>query len=61
VPLAFCDAEKLAQDPDVDLVTVSMRVRPPGTFVLRDQLGKYALGFAYLSGGVFDGIDNGFG
>jgi predicted dehydrogenase len=26
VPLAFCDAEKLAQDPNVDLVTVSVKV-----------------------------------
>jgi predicted dehydrogenase len=26
VPLAFCDAEKLAQDPTVDLVTVSVKV-----------------------------------
>jgi predicted dehydrogenase len=26
VPLAFCDAEKLAQHPDVDLVTVSVKV-----------------------------------
>src|ERR1700719_2705230 len=26
VPLAFCDAEKLAQHPDIDLVTVSVKV-----------------------------------
>ena len=26
VPLAFCDAEKLARHPDVDLVTVSVKV-----------------------------------
>src|SRR5438105_14846891 len=26
VPLAFCDPEKLAQHPDVDLVTVSVKV-----------------------------------
>ena len=26
MPLAFCDAEKLAQHPDVDLVTVSVKV-----------------------------------
>ena len=26
VPLAFCDAEKLARDPNVDLVTVSVKV-----------------------------------
>jgi len=26
VPLAFCDAEKLVQHPDVDLVTVSVKV-----------------------------------
>src|SRR5947208_1645632 len=26
VPLAFCDAEKLAQHPDVDLVAVSVKV-----------------------------------
>jgi predicted dehydrogenase len=26
VPLAFSDAEKLARDPDVDLVTVSVKV-----------------------------------
>src|SRR6201998_1814450 len=26
VPLAFCDAKKLAQHPDVDLVTVSVKV-----------------------------------
>jgi predicted dehydrogenase len=26
VPRAFCDAEKLAQHPDVDLVTVSVKV-----------------------------------
>src|SRR5215468_8063895 len=26
VPLAFCDAAKLAQDPNVDLVTVSVKV-----------------------------------
>src|SRR5947209_11702724 len=26
VPLAFCDAEKMAQHPDVDLVTVSVKV-----------------------------------
>jgi predicted dehydrogenase len=26
VPLAFCDTEKLAQHPDVDLVTVSVKV-----------------------------------
>src|SRR5215467_9338266 len=26
VPLAFCDAEKLAKHPDVDLVTVSVKV-----------------------------------
>jgi predicted dehydrogenase len=26
VPLAFCDAKKLAQDPNVDLVTVSVKV-----------------------------------
>ena len=26
VPLAFCDAEKLAQHPDVDLVTVGVKV-----------------------------------
>src|SRR5947209_10495575 len=26
VPLAFCDAEKMAQDPNVDLITVSVKV-----------------------------------
>src|SRR3954463_13373381 len=26
VPLAFCEVEKLAQDPNVDLVTVSVKV-----------------------------------
>ena len=26
VPLAFCDAEKMARDPNVDLVTVSVKV-----------------------------------
>src|SRR5260370_35286755 len=38
VPLAFCDAEKLARHPDVDLVAVSVKV--PDHYQLGRQPGR---------------------
>src|SRR5690349_25066857 len=41
VPLAFCDAEKLAQHPDVDLVTVSVKVPDHYLAMSAASLGTY--------------------
>ena len=46
VPLAFCDAEKLARHPDVDLVTVSVKVPDHYVSVMAAIEANPRLGFA---------------